>query len=195
MKLLCMSDIHCEFERFDPEMMPEADVVIIAGDLTNFGNWRQHEYDKAKVWLNQLSENYQSVVWISGNHDNGISSNFTHTCCCIESHRWTLSNGMSIRGVSETSLFGPNCFNWNMTSSKGQQEETWSFPYVDIVVSHGPPFGICDNGLGSPYARAYIDKHHPKLFICGHIHEGAGEYQHYNTRVINVARRWVEVEI
>lgn len=62
---------------------------------------------------------------------------------------------------------------------------------VDVVISHGPPYGTADDIAGRTpnYKRAgdsfikYLldDFIKPKLFICGHIHEAHGYYMKEET--------------
>lgn len=50
---------------------------------------------------------------------------------------------------------------------------------VDVLVTHGPPEGILDNGFGSEALRAYVDKYRGKplrAHLFGHIHEAAGKH-------------------
>jgi predicted phosphodiesterase len=37
MRILTISDIHGQYEEFNLEKLPEADVILVAGDLTNYG--------------------------------------------------------------------------------------------------------------------------------------------------------------
>jgi Icc-related predicted phosphoesterase len=46
----------------------------------------------------------------------------------------------------------------------------------DLVVSHAPPYGICDEVLGGHHAGskallAFADKIDFRLWLCGHVHE------------------------
>ena len=72
---------------------------------------------------------------------------------------------------------------------------------VDVIVSHQPPYGYGDRvpdkyivfqadgdaHVGSKELLRTIDRVRPKFVICGHIHDGRGEYQHRETRILNVA--------
>src|SRR5262250_1372920 len=97
MRILAFSDIHDSFESFPVENLPEADVCLIAGDLTNYGEhgkwtlpsadlraaanrlglrlnlsqWQGEEITRARVWLQQVAERYP-IFWIAGNHDFGL---------------------------------------------------------------------------------------------------------------------------
>jgi hypothetical protein len=58
---------------------------------------------------------------------------------------------------------------------------------TDIVVSHQPPYGCGDRGLGSHELRAAIRRVKPRLVICGHIHEGFGRFGCEGVTVYNVS--------
>jgi Icc-related predicted phosphoesterase len=54
-----------------------------------------------------------------------------------------------------------------------------SLPFCDVLVSHEPPKGVLDHtyhgfSAGSSYLRdaVTIAKTKPRLWLCGHIHEG-----------------------
>jgi Icc-related predicted phosphoesterase len=67
---------------------------------------------------------------------------------------------------------------------------------TNILVTHSPPYGICDDGIypfetrhyGSRALRARVEEVQPQIHICGHIHEGYGRRIIGPTRVANVAR-------
>lgn len=50
---------------------------------------------------------------------------------------------------------------------------------TDVLITHGPPFGIRDRDVqgeltGCRDLFAAISRVRPRLHACGHIHEGAG---------------------
>ena len=62
---------------------------------------------------------------------------------------------------------------------------------TDIVISHGPAFGILDvvgwKNQGSQALRYRIDEIKPKYLISGHIHEDRGFLQKEFTTYINAS--------
>ncbi len=52
---------------------------------------------------------------------------------------------------------------------------------IDILITHSPPHGIldlCESGhVGSKTLRRIMGRVKPKLWVCGHIHEGYGEFK------------------
>src|SRR6476646_1696680 len=68
---LAISDVHGNFDEFDPRDLPEADAVLVAGDMTNMC-MRGWEMNRCKRWLQDLADRYPAVFWIPGNHDIGV---------------------------------------------------------------------------------------------------------------------------
>lgn len=188
MKILAISDIHNRFKEFAVEKLPDADVCLIAGDLTENGMSAYRAtipHDKqpfasillknpilrskpvievlqAQKWLEQLSERYP-VFWIPGNHDRNIDcATFGQldNCQCIL-NRTTTFGGLTIHGVS----LSP-CYNspelakyWDyMTCDPAEEAIAFDFEPVDIVVSHSPVYGHCDALFANPYDLSY-DNH------------------------------------
>lgn len=82
-----------------------------------------------------------------------------------------------VHGLPYTPLsFGPNAFMRERTCL----DKLWlEAPMSDILVSHAPPRGILDqalNGrhLGCDGLRAVVEQTHPRLVVCGHVHEARG---------------------
>lgn len=46
---------------------------------------------------------------------------------------------------------------------------------VDILVTHGPPYGILDRNAGCKELRNYVMAAQPRFHFFGHIHEEAGK--------------------
>jgi Icc-related predicted phosphoesterase len=65
---------------------------------------------------------------------------------------------------------------------------------IDILITHGPPFGILDethkeNHAGSKGLWESVKKIKPRLHIFGHIHEGHGIRHQDGTIFMNVAKK------
>ena len=64
-------------------------------------------------------------------------------------------------------------------------------PQQAVVVSHSPPKGIVDRSsrgheLGSQAVRETVELHRPRLLVCGHIHESAGQSETIgSTTIVN----------
>lgn len=73
---------------------------------------------------------------------------------------------------------------------------------LDILVTHGPPFGVLDKSVFNPNAGSktileFVERAQIPLHIFGHIHEAKGDIQIGNTHFYNVAEKmtWIELQI
>ncbi len=221
LRLLAMADIHCRFDQFRPYLLPEADICVIAGDITNWGKKRfPQQLQAARQWMRSLVVRYGVVFWVPGNHDfylgNETFSDILHNRSVNGRFpegimdKTVLHEGFFFHGVALSVAYSwpPLAEEWAyMTVDPAVEKKVFDMPpYVDVVVSHSPPFGRCDYAgidlrtrepihIGSPALLKYIDAHQPKLVICGHAHEGDKEAWIGHTRVVNVAGRYEVIEL
>lgn len=91
--------------------------------------------------------------------------------------------------IDELKIWGspwtPEFYDWHFMKKRGEElREVWrKIPEdTDILVTHGPPFGILDkNAMGEPcgceeLAKA-VERIKPKLHVFGHIHGGYGRME------------------
>jgi hypothetical protein len=45
---------------------------------------------------------------------------------------------------------------------------------ADILVTHTPPYGHCDDSCGCKDLRETLGRVRPRLHVCGHVHQGRG---------------------
>jgi Icc-related predicted phosphoesterase len=79
-----MSDLHLEFQGHKPIEFPDADVLVLAGDILVAEDLRRHSRDdvvlpheqprgvsaqRYREFLDQVTQRYQHVVWVAGNHE------------------------------------------------------------------------------------------------------------------------------
>jgi len=80
--------------------------------------------------------------------------------------------------------FTPEFNNWAFNLTERQSKIYWeNAPEADVVVCHGPPYGILDSvtpeykhhrPLGCIHFKNYLERVKPKVAIFGHIHGGFG---------------------
>jgi Icc-related predicted phosphoesterase len=208
-KLLALSDTHASWETFAAERLPHADIVVIAGDLTDRGYLDdQAERRAAAGWLSDLGARYPVVYWVPGNHDGPDESLETPgraNVHCVRDRTVSLSatdrgRPLLLHGVSLAPVWTKPEFALlfsHMTADDHEEERAFAFEPVDIVLSHSPPLGVLDRWpgdardpaahLGSRYLSAYIDKNSPRIVICGHIHAASGHVRKGTTDIYNVA--------
>ncbi len=69
MKIFPISDVHTEFQSYLEEL-PEANVCVLAGDWCVAARLNQSKYGKkVKEFLQRLSDKYEYVIAIAGNHE------------------------------------------------------------------------------------------------------------------------------
>jgi Icc-related predicted phosphoesterase len=182
----CISDLHCSY----PEL-EGGDLLIVSGDFTFTGTVQ--EISKFNYWLEYQKYKYKIVI--AGNHDlmfeddpglaRSLLTSATHYLnddeCEIE--------GLKFWGSPITPWFNDWAFNrysWNI----GRHWD-WIPSKIDILITHGPPFGILDTmdgkHLGCPLLLEKVKKVKPKYHIFGHIHEGYGTYEEDGIKFINAA--------
>jgi Icc-related predicted phosphoesterase len=175
----CISDLHGE----EPEL-DGGDLLIIAGDLT--ASDKMVQYERLFFWLEDLTALYEKIVVIAGNHDGKIQEG-----------KWT-SWPLGVVYLQDSStdyqgfkIYGspwtPTFQQWHFMKNRGPSiREVWDKIPLDtnILVTHGPPFGILDQvktgrsagkacGCDDLHARL-ADLKQLKLHVYGHIHSARG---------------------
>ncbi len=205
MKLVAISDTHTQHERIK---IPVGDILIHCGDFSNTGE--EDETLEFLDWLQLQTKAYKKVLFISGNHDFRVD-NFEEK---IRSHApdvvYLHDESYTFEGVK---FYGfphvPALPNWAYTLARGKQMKSYTdcIPECDVLISHGPPFGILDmverrawddyedpdgkwrvtsfKNVGCTELLERVQKIKPKVHFFGHIHEGYGKYVDKNTTFVN----------
>lgn len=187
----CIADLHGHYPVFD-----SGELLIIAGDLTARDTLQ--EFVKLNQWLAGLP--HEEVIVIAGNHDvkiqKGLANIVQNEKVCYLENSGTEFKGMKIWGMPQSLWFNgvnPSCAAFMCKESHMEKIVNEIPDNVDIIVSHSPPYGILDKSVydgihcGSETVRMGLDMRlTPRLFVCGHIHEGYGIYQmEKRTAVVN----------
>jgi len=193
MKLLLFSDTHRDEAAADRliEMSARADVVIGAGD-----------YAVARQGLAEWCERIRSIerplILVPGNAE----SDFELRQVWADRPEVHILHGASCRlggyeffglgGAVPVTPFG----DWSFDLTEEQaQERLAACPVGAVLITHSPPLGVLDSGsrgvsLGSRAIRETIERCHPPLAVCGHIHACGGRVQWlHRTRVVNAGPR------
>lgn len=174
MKIVAISDLHGTYPK-----LPSADLIIIAGDVMGPRDLGDQIVDWNKVvkpWLEGLDAT--KVILVGGNHDFILQDMRKYATEDLAKHivyledSFTTLNGMVIWGSPWT----PPFYNWAFMREEADLENIFAqIPLnTDILVTHGPPFGTLDDGLGSKALKNRLQTVKPKLHFFGHIHEGYG---------------------
>ena len=189
MRVIVISDTHGLHHEL---RVPHGDLLIHAGDFTFFGYGAQAIED-FNDWLGSLSHPHKVVT--AGNHEFALAAD--------PSLRTLITNAKLL--LNESVVVGPAKI-WASPitmhadaafgcSDRVERARIYSRipPDTDIVVSHGPPYGILDRGpgdpepSGDPELREAIIRVKPLLHVYGHAHAGYGVRQTKHTTFVNAS--------
>jgi Icc-related predicted phosphoesterase len=176
MKILATADIHGSqyrlnivlknIEKYSP------DLVVVCGDITQFGPG-----ELAKVLLDQIP---LDTLAITGNIDTtDVNQGIENSKATNVGMKRIIKSKIPFVGIDK---LGPDQLKFieknNLIDNKS------------IVISHEPPYGAQDKvffGMhgGNKELRNIVDKYHPRLVLCGHIHEDPGFTKIGVTTVVN----------
>jgi len=192
MKIISFGDVHMATRNLERmgEVMRDCDLVIVSGDLTNFGG-----PDDARKVLTDVRRACSSVLALPGNLDRREVIPF------LEEDGVALhGKGLAIGGIGIFGCGGSNItpFGTPMELSEDEIYATLRAGYEAVrdvrpllMICHTPPFDTkCDRimsgkPVGSTAARQFIEEVKPEVCISGHIHESAGVDTIGPTKVLN----------
>jgi len=180
MKIICISDTHGAHRSVS---IPDGDLLLHAGDLTNRGELEQ--VADFNDWLGGLPHAHKVVI--AGNHDfcfenkHRVKAEALLTNATYLFDRSVEIEGLTLYGSPWQPWFG----GWAFNRKRGADiAEVWEqIPdETDILITHGPPAGILDlcvhgEGAGCKELLYAVEALRPRLHVFGHIHEAYGEVQ------------------
>lgn len=187
--VLCISDTHnsrCE--------LPDADILIHAGDLTQSGSVQ--ELNQSIAWLRAQPHGVKVVI--AGNHDILLDSKRDDAQGKAAAARaridWGDVNYLQDQALTVTCKNGRRLKIYG--SPKSPRHGNWAFQYArhddvwnnsvpddtDILITHCPAHAHLDlGGLGCRHLLSEVWRVHPILHVFGHIHGGYGhEWLHFD---------------
>lgn len=186
-RIVCLSDTHDQI----PRIVPDGDLLIHAGDLTNPGTVDaiQTQID----WLASLP--HQHKVFVAGNHDSWFDFR-SRKAEDKETARRPDFKGLHYLQNSSVSLdfangrklnvYGaadlPTCGGGDNAFQYKPDRHPWArrIPMdTDVLVTHTPPKGHLDLNLGCPGLLEELWRVKPKLHVFGHVHWGHGQESVY----------------
>ncbi|KAG4412737.1 hypothetical protein IFR04_014134 [Cadophora malorum] len=178
-KVVCISDTHT-----NTQDIPNGDVLIHAGDLTNAGTVK--EVQAQLDWLAGLP--HREKILIAGNHDSyfdaksrkdedkGKKLNF-RSLHYLENKAITLK----FKGGRKLNFYGapdiPKCGGRDMAFQYDRSSDPWEnrIPMeTDVLITHTPPRYHLDLNLGCAGLLKEIWRVRPRLHVFGHVHSGHG---------------------
>lgn len=190
MRIVAISDTHTLHNGL--QNIPDGDVLIHAGDLTNHGSIEDvEEFDR---YLGKLPHTHKIVI--AGNHDFCFEKKPTEARARITNAIYLEDKGIKIDDVHfYGSPWQPAFFNWAFNLPRGAQlREKWNLipDDTDVLITHSPPFGLGDRtyrgeNVGCRELLKAVRRIKPKLHIFGHIHEAYGITTNEHTKFVNAS--------
>jgi Icc-related predicted phosphoesterase len=211
MRILSAGDLHGDSglakKLADRATKENVDLVILCGDLTE-GD------EKTDNLIGPFLKQGKKVVLVPGNHESVATADFLSKVYGVKNlHGYGVkifdpapaSNSKSTKASDKSyvGLFG--CSGVNIGIHQIIDKEAYDLlmqghnyvkdANVKILVSHVHPSGTKMENFtqffeGSKAVRRAIDKFHPDIMLCSHVHEAEGlEEMIGTTRVINVGKK------
>lgn len=189
MTIFNVTDLHGRLDHLESAhaAMAAADLVVVSGDITNFGGRRE-----AERILDRLAEVNPKILAVAGNCDRrSVDAYLSERGINLHAMRREMV-GVQFTGLGG-SLSGPA----PTPNTYSEEELRRALGELDapgdtvVLVSHQPPFDTvadriaANRHVGSRAVRDYIERVRPILCLTGHIHESVGQGELSGCRVVN----------
>ncbi|CAL2052138.1 unnamed protein product [Caenorhabditis brenneri] len=202
LKVVAISDTHNQMAGVT---IPDGDVLIHAGDLTN-----DEEYERLVEFNNQMGLlPHPHKLVIGGNHELGFDV-FENKAKrrprdqplgteegwkLLTNVTYLLDQSVKIDGVK---FYGSPYhalpgYPFYKNRKNGLREVWERIPSdVDVLITHSPPLGYLDlfrnDRWGCRYLLEKVEKYQPKFHIYGHVHQSYGAMTNGKTTFLNAAQ-------
>ena len=214
-RVVCISDTHGLHGKI--KRIPPGDILIHSGDFSSNGGIAHVQ--SFERWFSALPHTHKIVI--AGNHEITFQPEFYERNWQRFHHKrldpveikniitesqdityledsMTIAMGLCIYG----SPWQPAFCNWafNLKGGEAAVAKWDEIPeQVDVLVTHGPPFGIGDQCLdgsraGCRHLLSRVQVFRPKYHVFGHIHEGYGVFTDGATTFVNASTCTAEYE-
>lgn len=189
MRVVCVSDTHTRHGEIE---VPEGDVLIHAGDLTDWGALA--DVESFDAWIRGLPHRHKIVI--AGNHDFAFERRPREARALLKSCTYLQDSGITIDGIRIWgSPWQPRFCDLAFNLDRGPDiRAKWDLipTGTDILVTHGPPWGHGDETargekVGCHDLLEAVERLRPRLHVFGHIHEGYGTTRNGPTLFVNAA--------
>jgi len=192
-KIVCLSDTHNYNEQI---AVPDGGILIHAGDATIQGTI--DEIVLFNEWFTNLPHPHK--IFVAGNHDWLFETSNRLARTLLDSSIHYLED--SSVEIENLKIYGspwqPRFFDWAFNLTRGTElAEKWRLipGDTDILITHGPPFGILDEvprqywieNTGCDELRKRIEQVRPRLHVFGHIHCGYGQTEKFGVQFVNAS--------
>ena len=190
-RIVCISDTHGQHAKLS---VPDGDMLIHAGDFMAFGDTPKEIVD-FNHWLGKQAHRFKIVT--AGNHDLMFERHPGAARELLGNAIYLENSGIEVAGLK---IWGspvqPEFNNWAFNVARGEAiRRYWKMipPGTDVLVTHGPPFGVLDKShpstahLGCEELAKAVEQIKPRLHVFGHIHGGYGSFTGDGTRFVNAS--------
>ena len=203
MKITLISDTHTRHHEITNDL-PGGDLLIHSGDFMNSGRNIEDIKSFCK-WFDSLDQ-YTHKVFIAGNHDRMFQEDPERAMEIVNSYKnitylqdsWVEVGDDNEKCKIYGSPWQPWFYDWAFNLQRngiGLAGKWEAIPEdTDIVVTHGPAYGMVDtvagrqyDNLGCELLRERLDLIKPSIHTCGHIHTGYGHTLNEGTHYFNAA--------
>jgi len=193
-RLWHISDTHMNHEKL--VVPPDIDIVVHSGDASNARDPYRNESELVSFlcWFSGLS--IPNKVFVPGNHDTSLERG-------LIKREWVESLGINLLLTEERTIDGlkfwgspytPRFGDWAFMKDRSKINSVWEeIPEaVDVVVTHGPPYGVLDATytrsnttelVGCRALMKQLARRQVKFVLFGHIHATA-DIRNAGTRTI-----------
>lgn len=175
--IFAFSDTHGRHR--DLQVPENVDIVICAGDVVE-DDMIGGEYDDFIEWFSSLPARWKILV--PGNHELSFELDKAKEITDIMT-----SKGITVLQDAIEDCYGViiGSISPNITIAKEDIPTD-----IDLLVTHFPPYGILDEGLGSVEILNFVLHSKPKYHLFGHIHSTAGQEHIFGKTIcVNIATK------
>ena len=192
MRIVCISDTHGLHGHVD---VPDGDVLVHAGDLTNMGTLAQ--VAEAASFIQSLPHRHKIVI--AGNHDLSLEHQADEAEALLTEMTYLRDSATTVDGVRFWgSPWQPWFFDWAFNLQRGEEiRAKWDLipDDTDVLITHGPPLGVLDmtfrqEQVGCADLLEALERTEPCVHVFGHIHEGYGrvdDVRGHDTTFVNAS--------
>lgn len=191
MRIIAFGDIHMEYGALQAVSgLESADMVIVTGDLTNFGN-----KEAAHQVISAIRSINPNIYAQPGNLDDASVMTYLHELGINLHGKGFLFNDIGVFGVGGSN---PTPFNTPTEFAEDEIGRLLNQGYasvaharIKILVPHAPPHNtaadLIPNGMhvGSKAVREFIERVQPDFCLTGHIHEARSVDRIGRTVILN----------
>jgi uncharacterized protein len=171
-RVLAFSDLHRDVQgaRKAVERAAQTDVVAAVGDLATMHRGLEEMIDVLRAID-------RPVLLVPGNNETDEA--LRQACAGWTNATVLHGEATTVEGVTFFGLGGGipvTPWDWSFDVMEEDAERLLTaLPAGAVLLSHSPPKGHVDKGLGSAAVLRAIENKQPQIVLCGHVHECWGQ--------------------